>query len=518
MLTARADIVQVFNSDVSKDKQKGGEESGIKPVVGVSLRPNDPLAKRIPSTRVSTQDILVKVSVPGRTGRKRKRGSDEPFREYSPDEQRTDSITAADLLQRLRDNPDAYTVQAVGAIEQTHRFRRLPDFQARADDVHIMREIRQHAILPEYDSLQKFYINPTPGSKAITAFPGPPSFLPVEQPYIYEYQQLTAESATPAESRKRKKGSSKSQRSAFEVPRTDLKTERVPLEPPEIHEESSMPDLVAALRSVLTDRPILSWNAAAALTGASKKSIAIALPHVGYLVTDGPWSATMIKYGVDPREDPKYRFYQSLEYTIGNMKALRTFMGDRCNTPQPHIFSGETPMAVSPAWQLCDVTDPLLKRLIENADVRAECDNEKWGWYFNGTIAKIRNIMCDKMIRLMHNEALLPEEDYEALATLPEYIPERFEARLDGYLKKLADALIREAVTGYGKKIGLNKRAMRAIRLGKKMEGSGVGDPVKNDAEDNGSDLEDDMHEESDEHDDTAVDDPLSHVRAYSGS
>jgi len=63
----------------SLKRLQGQQKIVPEPMVGVSLRPNDPLAKRMPSTAVETRNVLIKVTMPKRTGRKRKRGSDDPF-------------------------------------------------------------------------------------------------------------------------------------------------------------------------------------------------------------------------------------------------------------------------------------------------------------------------------------------------------------------------------------------------------------------------------------------------------
>lgn len=98
--------------------------------VGLSLRPNDPIAQKIVSREVPVQNVLVRVSMPKRTGRRRKRGSDEAFafpddHNHEPQAQQfaPRPLTAPQLLARVRDNVGKYTVQPVGHIKETHRFR-----------------------------------------------------------------------------------------------------------------------------------------------------------------------------------------------------------------------------------------------------------------------------------------------------------------------------------------------------------------------------------------------------------
>ena len=131
-------------------------------LLGLSLRPEDPFANKILSDAVVSENVVLQVTVPRRTGRRRKRGSSGPF--LAPvDEQATEDASqqpaapsaskpvASDRLagrtwvlrRSLRDNPTSYTVKPIGFIQETHRFRGatqlrwrsmlsdadLPDFQ-----------------------------------------------------------------------------------------------------------------------------------------------------------------------------------------------------------------------------------------------------------------------------------------------------------------------------------------------------------------------------------------------------
>lgn len=75
--------------------------------------------------------MLLRVTVPKRTGRKRKRGSQDPYVDdpaiqptasFSP----TGSLDARQLIRRLRDNVGRYETEVVGRIERTHVFRGKP--------------------------------------------------------------------------------------------------------------------------------------------------------------------------------------------------------------------------------------------------------------------------------------------------------------------------------------------------------------------------------------------------------
>lgn len=88
------------------------------------------------SRNTATNNILLKITVPKRTGRKRKRGSEDPYSDLNstssninsstttPNLQSQGRLDAPNQLQRkLKDNVGKYTIEAVGQIRQTHRYR-----------------------------------------------------------------------------------------------------------------------------------------------------------------------------------------------------------------------------------------------------------------------------------------------------------------------------------------------------------------------------------------------------------
>ena len=86
------------------------------------------MAKPLKSVNVSTNNILLKVTVPKRTTLKRRRGIDSHFHEGLETEflveQAAPMIKDAQYLFRsLYDNSKSYQVEAIGTVNQTHRFR-----------------------------------------------------------------------------------------------------------------------------------------------------------------------------------------------------------------------------------------------------------------------------------------------------------------------------------------------------------------------------------------------------------
>ena len=97
------------------------------------------MSKDIVSISKKANDVLLKITVPKRTGRKRKRGSQEPYQIHDGDAANAKEVGAGDaaatgrpqgleldakgILKRLKDNVGKYHVEAVGRIERTNVFR-----------------------------------------------------------------------------------------------------------------------------------------------------------------------------------------------------------------------------------------------------------------------------------------------------------------------------------------------------------------------------------------------------------
>lgn len=89
------------------------------------------------SHNARTNNVVLKVTVPKRTGRKRKRGSDGPWQGEAEDPTTNNGEQVAShgrlddpklLRKKLVDNVGRYNVEAVGTSSHTHRFRGLADF------------------------------------------------------------------------------------------------------------------------------------------------------------------------------------------------------------------------------------------------------------------------------------------------------------------------------------------------------------------------------------------------------
>jgi general transcription factor 3C polypeptide 5 (transcription factor C subunit 1) len=129
---------------------------------------------------------------------------------------------------------------------------------------------------------------------------------------------------------------------------------------------------IELLRKALNKRPVMSRRVQMSVTGAPTEQILRATwAYLGYMFKSGPFKDTLIKFGVDPRSDPKYREYQSIAIQVpetGRNNKRRYGKGPQpSKTPRTYMFDGKGVYVDGKVWQVCDISDPLLKRLIREA-------------------------------------------------------------------------------------------------------------------------------------------------------
>ena len=151
----------------------------------------------------------------------------------------------------------------------------------------------------------------------------------------------------------------------------------------------AMQRLVNSALGIMQDRPILTrralynhmpsndWD----ITG--QNAAKPVYQYVGYMFSSGPWRDALVRYGVDPRTDPKYRIYQTMifmletESKIPRAKSNRT-KPDRKKSEQvlkkkSHLFDGVTVSTDGKIWQVCDITEPFLENLLSTTNLRKGC-------------------------------------------------------------------------------------------------------------------------------------------------
>lgn len=187
-----------------------------------------------------------------------------------------------------------------------------------------------------------------------------------------------------------------------------------------------MVEIVADLEQAFEERPVWTRRSLMNHLGGKLRNwneLKKYLNYTAYQFKGGPWRDGVVPYGIDPRTDPKYRIYQTLMFKLSKRKRTHTDQswqshrrdqagsGKVSSEPKPesHIFDGETYHSDGKVWQVCDITDPLLKELLDNAEVRSTW-NISSGWYYGGLWAKVKAIMKTKLVAVQFGRHLTKED------------------------------------------------------------------------------------------------------------
>ncbi|KAI1818108.1 hypothetical protein GGS20DRAFT_529777 [Poronia punctata] len=447
------------------------------------FRPDNPASKPIVSHHAATNNVLLKITVPKRTGRKRKRGSAQPFSTDAYAGMRDDVALASQptsvgsvgrrdhpkrILRKLQDNSDRYQVEAVGMIRDSHRYRGLADFQFANTNTPFLKNVAEHLLPLSFSKLRKFKLEEGVATDLGLEIIPPPHFTDKVIGFNYNYEQnpgiidqgLDEDGETRLINRQGRNRFSYGHfihHDAFPAPdrptRMDGEAQKIP--------ES----LMEQLRVALNKRPI--WTRRAIVNQVrgnyTESVLKVALQLMGYQFRGGPFRDAIVKYGVDPRHDPKYRQYQTLSFKlaknlVGSTKLpWQTIRRGQVKSytknedPKSHLWDGESYSTDGKLWQICDITDPFMLELIANAPVRTECDLGESGWFFRGTWQKIKAAMKAKMIaiakdRLGSDSDDPPKKGYiynsfiaSRLALYPDDSEKPFTVSLEGLLRPLQD-------------------------------------------------------------------------------
>ncbi|KIW29165.1 uncharacterized protein PV07_05001 [Cladophialophora immunda] len=167
-------------------------EPGWDKPLGLKFQPNDPSSRTVLSYNKPTNNLLLKVTVPKRTGRKRKRGSDGQYLEQPTDSQPRRDVKY--LLQSLADNRERYQAEVVGPTGSTHIWRTMPDFTYSSKGSSFLSEI-QSKILPQRYPLLKQWSFPRSSVEAEAEAVPPPVLSAQNLPVNFTYRQGSAAKA-----------------------------------------------------------------------------------------------------------------------------------------------------------------------------------------------------------------------------------------------------------------------------------------------------------------------------------
>lgn len=148
--------------------------------------------------------------------------------------------------------------------------------------------------------------------------------------------------------------------------------------------DPSLQKVIHEMRQVLEDRPIVSRRALLNKLGRDALyDLRFAAQYCAYTFLSGPWRDTLVRFGLDPRQDPEMRKYQTVSIKLlgradhGHgviVPAWRQGKATAIGTQRDsHMFNGKTVIRDGSVWQLCDITDPQLVSII-NTQPRDMCD------------------------------------------------------------------------------------------------------------------------------------------------
>ncbi|TFK55860.1 hypothetical protein OE88DRAFT_1716528 [Heliocybe sulcata] len=414
------------------------------------LRPDNPFAHPVPGENVPTSNILLKVV-------KRKR------RKLNP--------TNGDKSTQIGD----YTVEALGIVPKTVRFRSMADYQYQPDEDDTVVQLRQAIDNMDVDGIRGYQIpdekedytiissSDMPIDPQLTGaapeerksisnlrmFP-PPLFSRQSVPQNYGFKSNSMSTVTTfvdQDGQEKKRLINRSRWKGYGPVSIVFADPTVPTKPyPQVEEVRGQVDqsLLKRLEHHFEERPI--WTRLALLnqfTPLEAREIhnsKIMLPLVSYAFSDGPWRDTLMRFGYDPRKESNGRFYQRLYFRNVNHPIVRPSVVTRRHDGrsatlappvddqgQPmeagqrtsHIFDGVTHTKETAAFQLCDIHDPLLKDMIEDEDGVREACNERDGWYTTHAFESIKTVLRHKFFSLVDGHIATDEECLALLSSDP---------------------------------------------------------------------------------------------------
>lgn len=178
------------------------------------------------------------------------------------------------------------------------------------------------------------------------------------------------------------------------TPRVPFDIETVPMGPsndvPPIGSlDPALGRLVLKLEELLQERPVWTRRAISnQMSSPGFDNVGKQLfQYVAYMFASGPWRDALIRYGTDPRTDPKYRIYQTMVFQFeaearektrqknvrkqqrGGYKERKGVDVDR----KSHIFDGVSVSIEGRVYQACDILDPMVQKMFATPNLRKRC-------------------------------------------------------------------------------------------------------------------------------------------------
>ncbi|KAF8803887.1 hypothetical protein BYT27DRAFT_7340686 [Phlegmacium glaucopus] len=416
----------------------------------LSLRPGNPFAHPIPGDVVGTNNLLLKV-----IKKKRKHVADD----YP--------CTIGE-----------YTAEVVGIVSKTARFRSMVDYQyfPNMDDsvaklrlamdnmdvqslcsYTIPRENKGYKPLPATISNEPADVNLDPQLRGISQqcdtpdnqvahsnlrlFP-PPLFSRQTIPQGYKANTASMVSTTLDEEtgEEKKRMINRMRWKGYGPASIMFSDEHIPTKPPQAVQEGKgqiNEGMLKKLEQLFARRPVWTrmslFNQFSPAEARDVLNSKLLLPLCCYVFQDGPWRDTLVRFSYDPRKDPGSRLYQRLYFRNANHPIARPSITTRrhdrtavtvhsrmlekdAERRNSHIFDGQTLTKETAAFQLCDIIDPMLKKMIEDLDGLRDICDERDGWYTAHAFEQIKMVLRHKFFSLLEGHSASDEECRALLA------------------------------------------------------------------------------------------------------
>ncbi|KAF7715708.1 Uncharacterized protein PECH_008536 [Penicillium ucsense] len=420
--------------------------------VDLSLRPDDALSRPIPSTSCPSNNVLLKITVPRRTGRKRRKGTDGPFVDSAPTTLPGEPMrrrNARNIMRSLEDNPSRYGVEVIGRIDRTHVFRAMPDFVYSNTRSTFTNKFRDYVLPYDLEKLKQFDLDMGKGATINTDLIPPPSFNHGDVPFQYVYRQnpmvkkAIGQSGEMTTVNTQQAARVRTHLVAYDV--AEIPTQPQEGLPPLEGLEDGLREMIELLEKLFEQRS--AWTRRAIrnhlTTDEQRNYLRHAVPYVGYIFRSGPWRDAIVKLGHDPRSSPAYRHYQTFMFRIlprepelardggvsRRLNPVRLIDNDYHQTGgmvNTHIFTGQLPLPRDGRiWMACDIDDPVLKNILYPPNppedfLRPSCEIVTDGWFGNGTLAKVKTIMRFKIQSLI-DDRQPKDADFWRILAFPDH-------------------------------------------------------------------------------------------------
>ncbi|KAH3682498.1 hypothetical protein WICPIJ_006528 [Wickerhamomyces pijperi] len=371
------------------------------------------------STLSTNENIIIKISV--------------PTKEYE-ESGKNIRKTLAHLNKAGKHKP--VSIQPVGIINKTFRFRELSDFQYQTGSDQFISKTNSALHDLNYTELKenfKFTQDKEPSIVDRTTgsfnFPPPPRFSSIPLPFDYRYTKNT--------NSVEKEGKYEVRNRPFRLHASVLKyDDPIPIEPPKAVTEKldyylqnftrnttyrDTLKVIDLLKALFEKRPIwIRKHLEAIIPVHLRYTVKYALPHIAYTYIDGPWRQNYIKFGINPKSSVQYARYQLGAFRVNgyrNPRNLRTFVTDQPNDIATGFKFNGTDLPITLLFQIEQLIDPEVVEFVKHVKFKEEPDFEN-GWFDKLTMDKIRLVVPFKL------KSLIRDEDYD-------------EKRLEVLLKRL---------------------------------------------------------------------------------